>query len=193
VLKEESQVQPSQDNHDDVVKKLEKGSTVTSSTPQQHIKIIKGNIQAKKMGHDTPHRPTKLKAQETIYKKKIRSTRGRLCYICKEKGHLAVDCTQGSCTDQERSNRPPGWLNRVWSTTAAMRRKLAPQARSLYASQDKTRKCIPSLEVPKAAFATHVERRVTWARIARMVTLLNPTLSIMTFISLGMTRWTLVL
>jgi hypothetical protein len=110
---------------------------------------------------------------------------------------LAVDCTQGSCTDQGRSDRPPGRLNRVWSalwrTTAAMRRKLTPQARSLYASQDKTSKCIPSLEVPKAAFATHVERRVTWARIARMVTPLNPTLSIMTFISLGMTRWTLVL
>jgi hypothetical protein len=108
VFKEESQVQPSQDNRDDVAKKIEKGSTVTSSTPQQHIKIIKGNIQAKKTGHDTPHRPTKLKAQETISKKKRRSTRGRLCYICKEKGHLAADCTQGSCTDQGRSNRPPG-------------------------------------------------------------------------------------
>jgi hypothetical protein len=47
--------------------------------------------------------------------------------------------------------------------------------------------------VPKAAFATHVERRVTWARIARMVTLLNLTLSIIISISLGMTRWTLVL
>jgi hypothetical protein len=34
VLKEESKVQPSQDNGDDMVKKLEKGSTVTSSTPQ---------------------------------------------------------------------------------------------------------------------------------------------------------------
>jgi hypothetical protein len=99
VLKEESQVQPSQNNHDDVVKKLEKGSTVTSSTPQQHIKIIKGNIQAKKTGHDTPHCPTKLKAQETISKKKRRSTRGRLCYICKEKDHLVADCTQASCTD----------------------------------------------------------------------------------------------
>jgi hypothetical protein len=162
VLKEESQVQPSQDKRDDMVKKLEKGSTVTNSTPQQHIKIIKGNIQAKKTGHDTPHPPTKLKAQETISKNKRRSTRGRLCYICKEKGHLAADCTQSSCTDQGRSNRPQGRLNRVWCTTAAMRRKFTLQARSLYASQDKTGKWIPSPEVPKAAFATHVERRVTW-------------------------------
>jgi hypothetical protein len=45
VLKEESQVQPTQDNCDDMVKKLEKGSTVTSSTPQQHIKINKRKIQ----------------------------------------------------------------------------------------------------------------------------------------------------
>jgi hypothetical protein len=88
---------------------------------------------------------------------------------------------------------PQGRLNRVWCTNAAMRRKFTLQARSLYASQDKTSKWIPSPEVPKAAFATHVVRRVTWAIIARMVTLLNPTLSIMIFISLGMTRWTFVL
>jgi cell division protein FtsB len=57
VLKEENQVQPFQDNRDDVVKKLEKGSTVTSSTPQQHIKIIKGNIQEKKTGHGMSYGP----------------------------------------------------------------------------------------------------------------------------------------
>jgi hypothetical protein len=114
VLKEESQVQPSQDNRDEVMKKLEKGSTFTSSTPQQHIKIIKGNIQEKKTGHGTPHCPTKLKAQETISKKKRRTTRGRLFYICKEKGHLVADCTQASCTDQGRLTATPGWLNRVW-------------------------------------------------------------------------------
>jgi hypothetical protein len=32
VLKEKSKVQPSQDNCEDMVKKLEKGSTITSST-----------------------------------------------------------------------------------------------------------------------------------------------------------------
>jgi CRISPR/Cas system-associated protein Cas10 (large subunit of type III CRISPR-Cas system) len=100
VLKEESQVQPPQDHRDDMVKTLEKGSTVTSSTPQQHIKINKGNIQEKKKGHGTPHCPTKLKAQETISKKRRRSTRRRLCYICKEKGHSAADCTRASSTDQ---------------------------------------------------------------------------------------------
>jgi hypothetical protein len=33
VLKEKSKVQPSHDNHEDMVKKLEKGSTIASSTP----------------------------------------------------------------------------------------------------------------------------------------------------------------
>jgi hypothetical protein len=81
VLKEESQVQPPQDNRDNMVNKLEKGSTITSSTPQQHIKINKSKIQEKDKWHATSHCPTKLKAQETISKKRRRSTRRRLCYI----------------------------------------------------------------------------------------------------------------
>jgi cell division protein FtsB len=36
VLREKSKVQPSQDNRESMVKKLEKGSTATRSTPQQH-------------------------------------------------------------------------------------------------------------------------------------------------------------
>jgi uncharacterized protein YlxW (UPF0749 family) len=36
VLKEKSKVHTSQENREDMVKKLEKGSTVASSTPQQH-------------------------------------------------------------------------------------------------------------------------------------------------------------
>jgi hypothetical protein len=108
VLKEESQVQPPQDNCDDVVKKLEKGSTVTSSTSQQHIKINKSKIQEKEKRHGTSHCPTKFKAQETISKKRRRSTRRRLCYVCKEKGHSAADCTQASSTNQGRSDRPQG-------------------------------------------------------------------------------------
>jgi hypothetical protein len=45
---------------------------------------------------------------------------------------------------------------------AVRRRKLTLQARGLRASQDKTSKWIPNLEVPKATFATYVEGRVTW-------------------------------
>jgi hypothetical protein len=46
VLKK-SKVQPSQDNREDMVKKIEKGSTVTSSTPQRHTKTHKHKIQEK--------------------------------------------------------------------------------------------------------------------------------------------------
>jgi hypothetical protein len=114
VLKEESQVQPPQDNHDNMVKNLEKNSTFTSSTPQQHIKINKSKIQEKEKGHATSQCSTKLKAQETISKKRRRSTIRRLCYICKEKGHSAADCPQVSSADQGRSDRPWGWSDRVW-------------------------------------------------------------------------------
>jgi hypothetical protein len=79
-----------------MVKKLEKGSTVASSTPQQHIKTNKSNTQEKKMGHIASPCPTKLRAQETISKKKRSFIRRRLCYQCKEKGHSAADCPQAS-------------------------------------------------------------------------------------------------
>jgi hypothetical protein len=78
VLKEKIQVQPSQDNHEDImVKNLEKGLTITSSTPQQYTKTHKNKIQEKskhikcsRMGHIASHCPTKHKTQETLSKKK---------------------------------------------------------------------------------------------------------------------------
>jgi hypothetical protein len=54
-----------------MVKKLEKGSTATSSTPQQHTTSHKNKIQEKsKIGKIKPQcRPTKHKAQESLSKK----------------------------------------------------------------------------------------------------------------------------
>jgi hypothetical protein len=55
VLKEKSNVQPSQDSREDMGKKFEKGSTITSSTPQQHTKPHKHKIQEKsKVGQVKP-------------------------------------------------------------------------------------------------------------------------------------------
>jgi hypothetical protein len=48
MLKEKSKVQPSQDNREDMVKKLKKGSTVTRSNPQQHKMTHKNKIQEKR-------------------------------------------------------------------------------------------------------------------------------------------------
>jgi hypothetical protein len=45
----------------------------------------------------------------------------------------------------------------------------------------------------KAAFAINADKRVTWAKIAQMVTFLNQTLSIMISVRLGMIRMGLVL
>jgi hypothetical protein len=51
-LKGKEQVRPSQDNRDSMVKKLEKGSNITSSTLQQNQKSIKHRIPKRKsLGH----------------------------------------------------------------------------------------------------------------------------------------------
>ena len=51
-LKGKEQVRSSQDNRDSIVNKLEKGSNITSSTPQQDQKSIKHKIPRKKsLGH----------------------------------------------------------------------------------------------------------------------------------------------
>jgi hypothetical protein len=56
VLKEKSKMQPSQDNREDMVKKLEKGSTVTSSTPQQHTMTHKNKIKKRaRLGKPSPN------------------------------------------------------------------------------------------------------------------------------------------
>jgi hypothetical protein len=85
VLKEKSKVQPSQDNREDMVKKLEKGSTVTSSTPQQHTTTHKHKIQEKsKVGQiNFQPLPTKHKAQESLSKKPRSSNKWRVCYKCR--------------------------------------------------------------------------------------------------------------
>jgi hypothetical protein len=71
VLKEKSKVQPSQDNREEMVKKLEKGSTITISTPQQYTMTHKNKIQEKsKVGQvKTQYRPIKHNAQESLSKK----------------------------------------------------------------------------------------------------------------------------
>jgi hypothetical protein len=66
VLKEKSKVQPSQDNCESMVKKLEKGSTDT--TPQQHTMTHKNKIQEKsEIGQiKSQYRPIKHQTQVTL-------------------------------------------------------------------------------------------------------------------------------
>jgi hypothetical protein len=114
VLKEKSQVQPSQDNRESMVKKLEKGSTVTRSIPQQHTMTHRNMIQEKsKIGQiKSQYRPIKYMTQESLSRKPRSSNKWRVCYKCREKGHFADSCpsaTTGSGTDRDRSDRcnPP--------------------------------------------------------------------------------------
>jgi hypothetical protein len=114
VLKEKSKVQPPQDNREYMVKKLEKGSTATRSTPQQHAMTHKNKIQEKsKVGQNkSQYLPIKYKTQESLSKKPRNSNKWRVCYKCREKGHFADSCpnaTVGSGTDHDRSDRcmPP--------------------------------------------------------------------------------------
>uniref|UniRef100_K3ZEK3 CCHC-type domain-containing protein n=1 Tax=Setaria italica TaxID=4555 RepID=K3ZEK3_SETIT len=91
-LKGKGQVQPSQDNHEVMVKKLEKGSTVTCSAPQQNLKTSKSKIQQKKnfehikcfncskMGYFASTCPTKLKRKETLSKRQRSLAKKRVCY-----------------------------------------------------------------------------------------------------------------
>jgi hypothetical protein len=110
VLKEKSKMQPSQDNHEDMVKKLEKGSTVTNSTPQQHTMTHKNKIQEKRNVEQdkSKFRPIKHKGQESLYKKPGSSNKWRVCYKCREKGHFADSCPNATMVggiDRDRSDR----------------------------------------------------------------------------------------
>jgi DNA repair exonuclease SbcCD ATPase subunit len=110
VLKEKSEVQPSQDNRESMVKKLEKESTATRSTPQQHTMTHKNKIQEKsKVGQSkSQYHPIKYKTQESLSKKPRNSNKWRVCYKCREKGHFTDSCpnaTVGSGTDRDRSDR----------------------------------------------------------------------------------------
>jgi hypothetical protein len=108
VLKEESQVQPPQDNCDDMVKKLEKGSTISSSTPQQHIKINKRNIQEKEKGHATSHCPPSSRLKKQSTRRKEDPPEGNCAIYAKRRVTRlrTADCPQVSSADQGRSNRP---------------------------------------------------------------------------------------
>jgi hypothetical protein len=90
---------------------------------------------------------------------------------------------------------PLGQLDQVWSsqwrTTATRRGKLTLQTICLHASQDKQMDTKP--RSAKSRICYTYRKKGHLARIVRMVTLCNPTLSIMIFINLGMTWLALVL
>jgi hypothetical protein len=178
-----------------MVKKLGKGSTNASSTPQQHTKTHKNKIQEKcEVGHvKSLHCPSKNKTHEPRSMKPRSSNKWRACYKCREKGHFAhtyPSTIASSGSDRDRSDRcrpgqPP--------LKATRQRWPLIQEQGLESSNDKKLQGMVWPTRTKAAFSMHIVKRVTRAKVDKMVAFLNWTLSIMISTSLGMTRIGLVL
>jgi hypothetical protein len=116
-LKGKCQVQPCQDNRDNMVKKLEKGSNRTSSIlrPKKQGKNHKAQeIKKKKIDHiqcfkcsKMGHYASMCSPQLKNNKKRQRKLRRRICYKCKQHGHFISDCPQatGVLSVPNRSDR----------------------------------------------------------------------------------------
>ena len=84
-LKSKGQVQPSQDNRENMVKKLEKGSNSTILAPQQDQAKEESLVQVKRSNME-PMNKIKLSRKEK------QRARTRVCFRYKEKGHQIVAC-----------------------------------------------------------------------------------------------------
>jgi dsDNA-specific endonuclease/ATPase MutS2 len=118
-LKGKYHMQPSQDNHDNMVKKLEKGSTVTCAKMSQinvkisYSKVDKIEIKKKThvkcfecltLGHFSSECPNKKNDQPKLSKRQ-RSLSKRRCFACKEKDHNIVDYQKEEISKQVYQNR----------------------------------------------------------------------------------------
>jgi hypothetical protein len=104
-LKGKGHVQSSQDNSDHMLKKFDKGSTVTcAKLPQINLKTFYQNIDKTKikkkahikcfecstLGHFSSECPNKKNDQAKISRRQ-RSLSQKRCFACKEKGHNIAD------------------------------------------------------------------------------------------------------
>jgi hypothetical protein len=118
-LKGKGHVQPSQDNCDHMVKKLEKGSTITyAKLPQINLKTsyqkfdkpkIKKKAQVKcfecsTLGHFSSECPNK-KSDQAKPSRRQRSLSQRRCFDCKEKSHNIPVCPKEEALKQVCQNQ----------------------------------------------------------------------------------------
>jgi Pyruvate/2-oxoacid:ferredoxin oxidoreductase delta subunit len=118
-LKDKGHVQPSKDNRDHMVKKLEKGSTVTcAKLPQNNLKtsykkVDKPKIKKKShvkcfecstLGHFSSECPNK-KSDQAKPSRRQRSLSRRRCFGCKEKCHNIAVYPKEEASKQVCQNR----------------------------------------------------------------------------------------
>ena len=84
-LKSKDKGQPSKDNRDNKVKKLEKGSNSTIFAPQKNQAKEENLVQVKWSNMESKNK-TKLSRKEK------QRARTRVCFRCKEKGHQIAAC-----------------------------------------------------------------------------------------------------
>ena len=92
-LKSKGQVQPSQDKRDNIVKKFEKGSNSTTFAPKQDQEKEESLVQVKRSNMES-------KNKTNLSRKEKQRARTRVCFRCKEKGHLV-----GACPVQQSEGR----------------------------------------------------------------------------------------
>ncbi|RLM97764.1 hypothetical protein C2845_PM06G27510 [Panicum miliaceum] len=100
-LKSKVQVQPSQDNCGIMVKKLKKGSNITTSAPQKG-QVKKRKTQAKEecliqlkgsnMGHNSYICPMEIKNKTKLIRGQKYISKTRTCFSCKKLGHMIATC-----------------------------------------------------------------------------------------------------
>jgi hypothetical protein len=196
-LKGKSQVQPCQDNRDNMVKKLEKGSSRISSTlrPKKqgnnhkaqeikkkeldHIQCFK----CSKMGHYASMCFPQLKDN----KKRQRKLRRRICYKCKQHGHFIDDCPQVTGVLPAPNQSVRFWQHRRLKNISSTIKLLQQATRPRSNKWEKT-SARPHQARSKAVFATLVSQRDMRVKIVNLVTFPSQNLSIMRFLDLGMTR-----
>jgi hypothetical protein len=117
-LKGKSHVQPSQDNRDHMMKKIEKGSTVTcAKLPQINLKTSYQKVDKPKikkaqvkcfecstLGHFSSECPNK-KSDKAKPSRRQRSLSQRRCIGCKEKCHNIAVCPKEEASKQVCQNR----------------------------------------------------------------------------------------
>ena len=104
----ESNVQPSQDNHEDMVKKLEKGSTVTCS--KCHKKGHKSNKcpqPRKKLSDEKNKKKLTIKSSLIYTKPNRRNKRNSTSYVIKKK-------TNGKVVAHKVGKQESSWNRPIW-------------------------------------------------------------------------------